>query len=525
MAQTNSFFVMIWTVTLMVGASQSHRILFLFPVPAKSHFTTGVALANELARRGHQVTVVTSFPAEKPLYREIAIDLKTFENHTLFNNDHASLRPRLLYALYLWETIHDLMDGILSTTQLQDLINSKDTYDLIIGDLGFYQPCLAAFAHKFRAPLIDFASLPARTFTLAFSGNPHPFSYVPDVLPFTDRMSFGERLYSTAFGVTTLLCSYFYGLPKHEALVRKHFKYPGVEDRPSLLEQLRNISVVFVNAHFSTDYPRPLSPNVIEVGGLALRPVGKLPLEIQKFMDEAKDGVIFISFGTVVKTSMISKEKLQVIVTATKRLNLKFIIKWDTAAHFQNLKNVLVVPWAPQQEILAHPNVRLFVTHGGYNSLIEVIYAGVPALGVPFLGDQFRNVRFFEEKGIGKALDFDTLTTDQLVDSINTIIHTPTFRENVKELSRRTKDRPETAMDTAVFWTEYVLRHKGASHLKPYSVYLPYYQYLLLDVISVSFITVFIISYVTYKLIRNLCIVLHSRSTLTQVENLKEKQS
>lgn len=41
-----------------------------------------------------------------------------------------------------------------------------------------------------------------------------------------------------------------------------------------------------------------------------------------------------------------------------------------------------------------------------------------------------------------------------------------------------------SAMDTAVYWTEYVIRHKGAAHLKPVTVDMPWYQYLLLDIIA-----------------------------------------
>jgi len=39
-------------------------------------------------------------------------------------------------------------------------------------------------------------------------------------------------------------------------------------------------------------------------------------------------------------------------------------------------------------------------------------------------------------------------------------------------------------LDTAVYWTEYVIRHKGAAHLKTVAVDMPWYQYLLLDVLA-----------------------------------------
>lgn len=53
-------------------------------------------------------------------------------------------------------------------------------------------------------------------------------------------------------------------------------------------------------------------------------------------------------------------------------------------------------------------------------------------------------------------------------------------------------DKPIKPLDTAMFWLEYVLRHKGAPHLRTAALELPWYQYLLLDV--VAFIAFIILS-------------------------------
>lgn len=41
-----------------------------------------------------------------------------------------------------------------------------------------------------------------------------------------------------------------------------------------------------------------------------------------------------------------------------------------------------------------------------------------------------------------------------------------------------------SALDKAIYWVEYVLRHKGAYHLRPGSLDLKWYQNWLLDVIA-----------------------------------------
>ena len=58
------------------------------------------------------------------------------------------------------------------------------------------------------------------------------------------------------------------------------------------------------------------------------------------------------------------------------------------------------------------------------------------------------------------------------------------YRENVMRLSRIHHDQPVKPLDRAVFWIEYVMRHKGAKHLRPAVHNLTWVQYHSLDVIG-----------------------------------------
>lgn len=60
--------------------------------------------------------------------------------------------------------------------------------------------------------------------------------------------------------------------------------------------------------------------------------------------------------------------------------------------------------------------------------------------------------------------------------------------ESMKQLSEHFRDRPLPPLQSAVYWTEYVLRHQGAPHLRPASTSLPFYQLWLLDIIAVLLI-------------------------------------
>lgn len=50
-------------------------------------------------------------------------------------------------------------------------------------------------------------------------------------------------------------------------------------------------------------------------------------------------------------------------------------------------------------------------------------------------------------------------------------------------MSQRFKDRPKTPKEEIIYWTEYVIKHKGAHHLKSAGLGLPWYKLLLIDVI------------------------------------------
>lgn len=75
------------------------------------------------------------------------------------------------------------------------------------------------------------------------------------------------------------------------------------------------------------------------------------------------------------------------------------------------------------------------------------------------------------------------------------------YKQKAKELSEAFRDRPMSPLETAVYWTEYVIRHKGAPHLRSAAVGMPWYQYYLIDVILVIFLGIFSFCLILYCLI------------------------
>ncbi|KAA8587441.1 hypothetical protein FQN60_016303, partial [Etheostoma spectabile] len=108
----------------------------------------------------------------------------------------------------------------------------------------------------------------------------------------------------------------------------------------------------------------------------------------------------------------------------------------------------------------------------------------VPMVMMPVGGDQADNAVRFANKGAGVVLDIYSITTESLLQGLNEVINDTRYKENMQKLSALHKDRPVDPLDLSVYWTEFVMRHKGAKHLRPAVLDLNWIQYYCLDVIA-----------------------------------------
>ena len=70
------------------------------------------------------------------------------------------------------------------------------------------------------------------------------------------------------------------------------------------------------------------------------------------------------------------------------------------------------------------------------------------------------------------------------------------YKEKAVWLSTIHHDQPVKPLDRAVFWIEFVMRHKGAKHLRPAAHDLTWFQYHSLDVIGFLLACVAIVVFV-----------------------------
>ncbi|CAH1987226.1 unnamed protein product [Acanthoscelides obtectus] len=156
---------------------------------------------------------------------------------------------------------------------------------------------------------------------------------------------------------------------------------------------------------------------------------------------------------------------------------------------------------------IGHPNVKAFIFQGGMLSLSEAAHCGVPIIAIPLYGDQPTNAKLIESRGAGVVLQIEDVNVKNVRKAVNEVLSTKIQKE-AKRLSEIYRDRPLSPLDTAIYWVEYVLRHKGAHFMKTAAVHMPWYQYYLIDVIGFLVIILtssILLTIYCIKLLVNIC--------------------
>ncbi|XP_048328428.2 anthocyanidin 3-O-glucosyltransferase 2-like [Ziziphus jujuba] len=191
--------------------------------------------------------------------------------------------------------------------------------------------------------------------------------------------------------------------------------------------------------------------------------------------DQPPLSVVFLCFGSL---GEFSKEQLKEIADALQNCGFRFIWSLRQAqkdditglTEFTYPKEVLpkeffdrtagigkVIGWAPQLAILSHPSVGGFVTHCGWNSMLESLSFGVPVAAWPLYADHgpiaFQMVR---ELGLGAEIKLDyRLKCDYNIHDEDVIVTAKEIEEAIRkvmeaesEMRKRVKDMSEKCKKT-----------------------------------------------------------------------------
>ncbi|XP_060883660.1 UDP-glucuronosyltransferase 2B31-like [Labrus mixtus] len=513
--------LLILSVSLLTCPSVQGGKILVFPVDG-SHWVNMNLLIQNLHTRGHEVTVVrtsTSWYVKEnaPHYRSITITLPAaivIEEEDFFVSflvkmleiKKAGASP-IAFINFYWEMLSSLSDihkqaSLVGVEILENktlLQSIRDTqFDMVLIDPGL--PVGVLVAHELKLPTV----FNVRWITSGeghFVVAPSPTSYVPTAgYAAPTDMTFSERVQNLLFYLLNTCIDKFVVCPHYDRLAARYFG-PDV----NFYHLLQGADMWLMRVDFVFEFPRPTMPNIAYIGGFQCKPSQALSSELEEFVQSSGEhGFILMSLGTLVKGLPI--EITSEIAAAFAQIPQKVIWRHVGEPPKTLGNNTLLVKWMPQNDLLGHPKARAFVAHGGTNGVYEAIYHGVPIIGIPLLFDQFENILRLEARGAAKSLDASKLTSQDFLETIQEVLHNPSYRNNMKRLSSLHQDTPMHPLETAIYWIEFVIRHKGAAHLRTESYKMPWYAYYSVDVVGflVAILLIFIAAVV--GTIRFLCL-------------------
>ncbi|XP_030018446.1 UDP-glucuronosyltransferase 2A2-like isoform X8 [Sphaeramia orbicularis] len=460
-----------------------------------SHWVNMKVLVEGLYSRGHEVTVIRPTDSwyiseASPFYSAVTVDYAGGGNEDffrLFVNEIIKIKRGKGSALTqfaldmelknkfseLHQKVCELVAHMFENKELMKSIEDAK-FDAVLTDPANGGGVM--LAHYLGLPLVFNARWTVHG-EAHFAISPSPLSYVP--LPpseLTDKMTFFERVKNVIFYTMRMhLYKQIVG-PHYTPLVDRYF---GSDVDYFSLFQAADLWLMRVD--FVFEFPRPTMPNIVYMGGFQCKPAKALPQHLEDFVQSSGEhGVIIMSLGTLIGD--LPHDLADEIAAAFANLPQKVIWRYKGDRPTTLGDNTLLVDWMPQNDLLGHPKMKLFISHGGTNGIYEAIYHGIPIVGIPFVFDQADNLSRLRAKGVAMKLDVSELDRNIFQSAIQEVLNDPSYRMNMQRLSRLHRDQPMKPLDNALFWIEFVMRHKGAAHLRTESYRMPWYSYHSVDV-------------------------------------------
>ncbi|TKR63030.1 hypothetical protein L596_026914 [Steinernema carpocapsae] len=332
-------------------------------------------------------------------------------------------------------------------------------------------------------------------------GAPNSPAVVPGVFTAaSNHMTYMER----ALNLLKIQISKCFGrtlAERYEAVVKK-----VLGRKINVEEKLSQASFVLINGDPLLDFPRPFTERIVSIGGISVPEPKPLDAYWEKVVSE-RETMVLISFGSVAQSYTMPKEMKKAILETFKRFpEITFIWKYekDEDEVAKGYPNVVTNKWVPQNDLLNHPNLKLFITHAGMNSILETSRRGVPVITVPLFGDQLRNAEMVKRLGTAQIVDKKMLfDSDQFEAKLKESLENSSYLSKATRLSQMMAKRPRNQRQELVNHVKFAAEF---GYLPEYRIpQVSFMQYFMLDILMPLFailtFTAVSIPYGLYKLL------------------------
>ncbi|XP_033336101.1 UDP-glycosyltransferase family 50 member B3 [Megalopta genalis] len=485
---------------------RGYNILMATMGGTKSHTVPFIALGTSLKARGHNVTLVSAFPgpaANNGLQEFVPPIFKAYVGNYTSEWDLVGARFRDELPIspwdamrYAWEACEALLRDKTSVSWLRKPEgNPRMRWDVAVVD-GAFPECLLGVLYGENVPTIMLNTVALYSGSIGRQGNPSPWSITPYFgKPITQDMSFFQRLLNAACLVTLQIMHWIMTTGYIQPILRR---YLG-EQLPDVRDLTAEVPLTLQNSHYSVADSLPYLANVVNVACLHCNPAIQLSTDLENFLQR---GFIFVSMGSSVRASGMPEALRHIFVTAFATLPYNIVWKWEGEKIKDLPSNVRTAAWWPQQDLLGHPKLRAFVSHGGLLSLHEAAYHGAPTLVLPVFCDHDGNAAQAEKLGYALVMNLAGISIGNLREGILKVstLHNNAYRVAAKKRSLLLRKLPISPKKLAIWWVEHVAEYKGADHLKSSTRHMGIVHYYSIDVVIFYAIALLLLVYGLKKL-------------------------
>ena len=411
--------------------------VLLMTLPASGHLASLLALGEELANRGHNVTLLTTHKEEgnfanktKMQAERVGIAYKsTGKSNFLVTNlvKKTAFDPWTEFTTFL-----KIMpkEQKLYMASVNDYLNQNQVDVVICSEM--LQPIMACINNAYDVPVIALGT------TLQYQIHTYPAWPWPGLLSgfSSDDLTFAQRFrnaleypFANIVFKHVMIRSVMYDIQRYCPNARLSYvlSAPGVY-LPHIVQSV-----------IGFEYPRTITPLTSYVGPILTKSPDPIPDNLIKWLNAKKDKkVIYISMGSF---QALSRDQVLSILNGI--LGTEYSAVWVLRTKTEDAlvgvdidhDRIYITEWAPQLSVLGHKSIGMAILHGGSNGLHEALYNEVPPIVLPMHGDQSANAGRIHYQNLGIHIPQSNISQTSLTDAIM-CIDNGEYRSNIARLKR-----------------------------------------------------------------------------------------
>lgn len=433
--------------------TSTRRPILFVSAPESGLFNSLFNIASELSRRGvpdlvfatdenrrEDIERIGAAPGNSPvLFASLGDVVPEFSSSTWDDETYAEVTGPSRWKAHKALVKHSFKPGLHTDKYrcLDAVVEQVQPALMVIDSISFFGFQVAITRKVPFALSVPF--LPSNMFPTSLLSNfPTSHSGLPLNMTFTQRMA--NRLFKIR-KVAMFFTPAMIPVLRNFERERKELGIPP--EAGKLTARTDFAELILCYSVEGLDYPFPLPDTMHQVGAI-VPPLPEAPDDdgVLKWLD-TRSSVIYMGFGTVTR---LTPGEVGSLVDVARSLEGHHDVLWKLPKSQQQFlppdselpSNLRIESWVPSQlDVLAHPSVKLFFTHGGGNGFHEGLYFGKPLVVRPLWIDCYDQAVRGADSGVSLTLDRpETFDIADVLDKLNRVLTEPSFRERAKQFAR-----------------------------------------------------------------------------------------